>query len=263
MRLLRIRPYAVAGARQVRWGVDLFMAAVVVSVALALAGLTWRLAGYTGEMPVAVPVVAHTGGEPADVGGIVALAPFGTAMAASQASGSGTIKLKGILLAYPASASTALIAGSDGKVDSYGIGAAINGGVIDAIEADQVIIRMPGGLQTLGFALGAPGQAATVGSSIPAGSPLAPPVGKPAPTMGPAGPVAALDSGGFRIGPSSPPALFAAGLRPGDVVEQLNGNAVNGSMNERDLIARAAQTGSAQVVVVRNGQRVSLSLAIH
>jgi len=261
-------------------GIDLFTVVMIGSVALALAGLTWRLTGYTGEMPVASPVAARSSAEPADVGGIIALAPFGTAMAASQATGGGAIKLKGILLAFPASASTALIAGSDGKVASYGIGAAINGGVVEAIEADQVIVRLPTGLQTLGFAGGAQGQS-IAGSNIPSGSPLGPPGGKPGPTANPAGgpggpgpggtgpggfgggPVAGLDSGGFRVGASSPPALFAAGLRPGDVVEQLNGSAVNSSMNERDLIARVAQAGSAQVVVVRNGQRVSLSLAMH
>lgn len=79
----------------------------------------------------------------------------------------------------------------------------------------------------------------------------------------PGGPVAGLDSGGFRVSGSSPQALFAAGLHPGDIVEQLNGAPVIGGMNERDLIARVAQTGSAQVVVVRNGQRLSLSLAMH
>ncbi len=266
MRLLRIQ-----GLRRVQLGIDLFTAVMVGSVALALAGLTWRLTGYTGEMPVASPVAARSEGEPADVGGIIALAPFGTAMAASQATGGGAIKLKGILLAVPASASTALIAGSDGKVASYGIGALINGGVVEAIEADQVVVRMPTGFQTLGFALGSQGQPVASGqtltgsqsganTTIPSGSPLGPLGGKPGPT---AGPVAGLDSGGFRVTGSSPPALFAAGLRPGDVVEQVNGSAVNGGTNERDLIARVAQSGSAQVLVVRNGQRVSLSLAMH
>ena len=277
MRLMRIH-----GARRVQLGIDLFTAVMIGSVALALAGLTWRLTGYTGEMPVASPVTATTSAEPADMGGILALAPFGTAMAASQATGGGAVKLKGILLAFPASASTALIAGSDGKVASYGIGAAINGGVVEAIEADQVIVRLPTGLQTLGFALGPQGQS-LAGSGIPSGSPLGALGGKPGPTAGLSGssgpsgsgssssglgsfgggPVAGLDSGGFRVSGTSPPALFAAGLRPGDVVEQLNGSAVNSSMNERDLIARVAQSGSAQVVVVRNGQRVSLSLAMH
>ena len=287
VRLMRIQ-----GARRVQLGIDLFTAVMIGSVALALAGLTWRVTGYTGEMPVVSPVAASTSAEPADMGGILALAPFGTAMAASQATGGGAIKLKGILLAFPASASTALIAGSDGKVVSYGIGAAINGGVVEAIEADQVIVRMPAGLQALGFALGPQGQS-LAGSGIPSGSPLGPIGGKPGPTAGlpgtagpggsgpggsgpigsgpggsgpggfGGGPVAGLDSGGFRVSGTSPPALFAAGLRPGDVVEQLNGSAVNSSMNERDLIARVAQSGSAQVVIVRNGQRVSLGLAMH
>lgn len=282
IRLMRIQ-----GARRVQLGIDLFTAVMIGSVALALAGLTWRVTGYTGEMPVASPVAASNSAEPADVGGILALAPFGTAMATSQATGGSGVKLKGILLAIPAAASTALIAGPDGKVVSYGIGAAINGGVVEAIQADQVIVRMPAGLQTLGFALGPQGQS-LAGSGIPSGSPLGPPGGKPGPTAGlpggagpggsgpggsgpggsgpvgvGGGPVAGLDSGGFRVSGTSPPALFAAGLRPGDVVEQLNGSAVNSSMNERDLIARVAQSGSAQVVVVRNGQRVSLGLSMH
>jgi len=262
-----MRVYRLRRAGRMQLGIDLFTAAMVASVALALAGLTWHLTGYDGEMPVASPVAASTSAEPADVGGIIALAPFGTAMAASQSTGGGALKLKGILLGFPASTSSALIAASDGKVANYGIGAAINGGVIEAIEADQVIVRMPGGLQTLAFAAGvpgAPGQApATGNSNIPSGSPLGPP-GRPGPMGGPpGGPVAGLDSGGFRVSGSSPQALFAAGLHPGDIVEQLNGAPVIGGMNERDLIARVAQTGSAQVVVVRNGQRLSLSLAMH
>ncbi len=230
-----------------RLAVDLFAVAVVVSVALASGGLIARLAGYTGETPVAVPAVRHVAAPP-DVDGLVALAPFGTALSGVQTPGGGPLRLKGILLAIPASASTALIAGPDGKVASYAVGAPINGGTVDAIGPDTVVVRMPGGLQTLAFA---------PDMDVPSGSPLAPVV-KPGPTA-PDSPI----SGGLRVGPSAPALLFAAGLHPGDVVEQLNGAPVDADTSERDLIARVTRDGAAQVVVMRNGQRVSLNLAIH
>ena len=58
--------------RQVRFGIDIFTGLVVASVGVALAGLTWHLAGYSGAPLVAAAVTGATG-EPVDIGGLLAL----------------------------------------------------------------------------------------------------------------------------------------------------------------------------------------------
>jgi general secretion pathway protein C len=253
--------------RQVRLGIDLFTGLVVASVGVALAGLTWRLTG-TGARPVAV-ATAVSSGDPVDIGGLLALAPFGTVEAASDAANDGSLHLKGILLAVPASASSALIAGSDGKVASYGIGAALGGGVVEAIQANQVILRTPRGLQTVGFSP-TPGAATatTPGVANPGAGFVA--VGTAAPA--PAPPLAPNPAGtpagvGFPITNAAPAALLAAGLQPGDIVEEVNGAPITAGMSAdmvaRDLAGAALRGGGAQVVVLRNGNRVSLRVAIH
>jgi general secretion pathway protein C len=248
--------------RQVRLGIDVFTGLVVASVGVALAGLTWRLAGYSGAQPVAAAMTGATG-DRVDIGGLLALAPFGNAEATSDAARDGSLHLKGILLAVPASQSTALIAGADGKVASYGNGAALGGGVVVAIEADQVIVRTASGLQTIGF------------GTHPAGPPPVTPgtVGKGAGFLAVGAAAAAPGAGvappaqGIRIDSTAPPALLAAGLQPGDIVVQVNGAPVAAGMSPdmaaRDLAAAALHGGSAQVVVLRNGAPVSLRLAIH
>ena len=103
---------------------------VVGSLALALAGLTWRLTGWDdGRDEVAVaerlapPGGAAAPGADADVVRIVSLAPFGgaTAPGGLPASTLGLV-LKGVLMASPPSASTALISVGDGPAAIYGIG---------------------------------------------------------------------------------------------------------------------------------------------
>lgn len=254
---------------QVRLGIDVFTGLVVVSVGVALAGLTWRLAGYSGAAPVAAAMADATG-NPVDISGLLALAPFGTVVAASDGLTDGSLHLKGILLAMPESASSALVAGSDGKVASYGIGAALGGGVVAAITADQVILRTSRGLETLGFRPAAggpapamPGAGAKGAGFVAVGAAVVP---GPAPAIG-ARSAEAPAPAGLRIGSTAPAALIAAGLQPGDIVENINGTPVTAGMNA-DLIGRvlasaALHGGSAGAVVLRNGTRVSLRLAIH
>ncbi len=238
--------------RQVRLGIDLFTALVVASVGVALAGLTWRLAGYSGARPVTAAITGASS-EPVDIGVLLALAPFGTAEAANDAASNGSLHLKGILLAVPASGSTALIAGSDGKVVSYGIGAVLGGGVVEAIQTEQVILRTPHGLQTVGFAVAASGPAAATLGPRNTGTGFVPVGAAPS----------ASSQTGFRIDNAAPAALFAAGLKLGDIVEDVNGAPVNAGTVQRDLASAALRGKTIHVVVLRNGNRVSLRLAIH
>lgn len=268
-------------ARQVRWGLTIFTGLMVSSVGVALAGLTWRLAGYSGVGPVAVAGSANAGSAgSADLGPVLALAPFGTVLAAGDAQGDGSIRLKAIFLAIPHSASSVLIAGSDGKVASYAIGSAVGDGVIDQILSDQIVVRKAGGMQAIGFAavgsnMAAVATAASVGvapTRATAPGPgrekggsdtirtLMPVVG---PDHIPSGSPLASTISGYRIDSSASPALISAGLRAGDVVEQINGTQVGAGLNTREVLAQAMQAGHALVVINRAGQRVALNLVLH
>ena len=274
--------------RQARLGVDIFTGAVVASVAFALAGLSWRLAGYHGMGPAAAPV-APGNSALADIRPVLALAPFGTAMVPAGEGGDGSIRLRAIFLAVPAEASVVLIAGADGKVASYGLGQAVAGGLIEAIQAEQIVVRTATGQRTIGFNPDSSGGAnALAGGTTPpqpstagASAPPLPPTGidairaliprealgrasspSVAPAPPPPQPGAGPGAGGYRVGSAPAPAMLAAGLRPGDVIERVNGAAVGADADPREVMARAAASGVARVEILRNGQRVFLSVPV-
>ncbi len=278
--------------RQARLSVDIFTGAVVASVALALANFTWRLTGDPGIGPAAAPVVAR-GGRAVDIAPLVAMAPFGTAvLVTGSATSEGAVRLKAIFLARPMEASVVLLATADGKVANYGIGSVVGGGVIESIAAEQITLRMPDGLQTIGFNPESNGAPVT-GAQAPSGAsalqpvfnqtaPAAPPpaangvdgiralippstqgltpsrAAPPAPVGAP--PQASAGETGFRIGVSPPPAMLNAGIRAGDIIQRVNGTAVTSATNEREVMARAMSSGTARVELLRNGQPISLTV---
>ena len=99
--------------QEIRFTVNGLTGLVVLSVAAALANLTWRFAGEAGG-PSAVTAAMDAYVAPApppDVSGMINLPPFGKAMvAASAAAPPPDLILNGVLLANPMSASSALIA---------------------------------------------------------------------------------------------------------------------------------------------------------
>lgn len=270
---------------RIRLGVDLFAGAVVVSVALALAALTWRIQGYPGIGPAAAPVAPGPGSD-TDIRPLIALAPFGTAVASTGEGGDGSIKLRAIFMAVPAEASVVLVAGAEGKVASYGVGQALGGGVIEAIQADQIVLRVASGQRVIGFnpTVGATGAAAAGSGANPTTAaasftavPPPPPTGAaairamippsvqglpPPAAIAPSATAGTAPASGYRVGTSPNPALLAAGLRPGDVVVKVNGAAVNAGTTDRDLMASATANGSARVELLRDGQRVSLTVPV-
>lgn len=138
--------------------VRLYAVLMVASVAVALAGLTWRLMGYAGgaEVPV-VPVAAASspGGvraDATDISAMVRLAPFGRSEPGTAAATRLPLTLRGVMQARPAEASTAWIAAEDGKVVSYAVGGAVPGGAtLNSVAADHVILDVGGGLERLDF----------------------------------------------------------------------------------------------------------------
>ncbi len=270
-----------------RVAVDLFTLLVVASVAVALAGLTWRVTGYDdGRSEVAIVTTAATTSV-VDLAPILAFAPFGSS-AVGPAAVSGTISslglsLRGIVLAVPRSASTALIAASDGVVNAYAVGQSVAGGaVIDAIAVDSVTLRTAAGVETLAFpaqaaagvgaaAANSPGAAAVRALIPPSVLGVPPPAAPPPPPLAaapiaPANPAAVLgglgvsaDGSAYRVTATPSPQLLAAGLRPGDVIERVNGIAPAELQSNPGALADAVASGRAQVEVLRDGQRLTLS----
>jgi len=280
---------------------------IVGSLALALAGLTWRLTGWDdGRSEVAVadalpPLGVQAGGADADVARIVGLAPFGggaTLVGGLPASSLGLV-LKGVLMAFPPSASTALIALGDGPATIYGVGQSPTGNaVIEAIGVDHVILKVGETRERLDFpapvatgaadGAAAPGTGMTVApvgqtplspqaqaalaSASPVASaaaasaspPPAPAASGPTPNVGQAAATmgATASAQGYRIGANPSAELRRFGLQPGDVIETLNGQSVGDAANDQQLIARAREAGQATVVVVRGGRRLTLNFPL-
>ena len=264
-----------------------FTLLVVASVGVALASLTWRLTGEAGTSPVAVPL-ARGSGEAADVRALLALQPFGKAMAAgSDTGGGGAVLLRAILLSNPIETSVVLIAGPDGKLAAYSLGQAVGDGVIEVIEAEHIVLRTATGQRIIGFKpetavafapAPAAGQAPVVAApAAPAAAPIppAPLTGaaairalipesargaRPAsPPPAPAAPPPPAASQGYRVN-SVNPAMTAAGIRSGDVVISVNGRAVAAGASESDLMAQAVSAGSARLEIIRDGRRVSFTV---
>lgn len=272
---------------------------VTVSVALALATLTWRLTGWNdGRASVHVaeslPSLGGTGGD-VDVTRIVALAPFGGGLVSSglPESALGLI-LKGVVMSVAPSGSRALISNGEAPAQSYGVGQAPAGNaVIEAIESHRVILRVGDQREALSFPRAAgltvagsplppsasssaiappaatmsPETAAALASAAPVAS-AQPTPASPVPRAAPS-PAASLSSlgvsassQGYRVGRAPSAELRRFGLRPGDVVASLNGEPVGDVAGDRQLFERAVASGGARVEVIRDGRRVILSFPL-
>lgn len=270
--------------RQTRTALDLLTAAMLITVAFALAGLTWRIAGHAGTGAVTVPSGQSAPGAPADVSPVIALAPFGKASTtdASQPTALPLI-LAGVVAADPASLSTAFIAVSGQPAAPFQIGQNVGGATIQGILRDRVILSNAGRTEYLTFpdpnATPVPGAPAVAG-----GAPAAPttvaiqpggkPVGVPAPVAAPQGPppsanpgpgTAALlqrfnatpAAGGYRIGNTGMP-----GLNAGDVLMSVNGSSLSDANAAGAAFAAAQASGSATVQVIRDGKRLTLTVPL-
>ncbi|WP_374648318.1 type II secretion system protein N [Rhizorhabdus sp.] len=271
--------------RQASRAADIFTALVIASVAISLGVTTWHLLGASSAKPATAPVAATPGG-PVDIAPALALAPFGRPDASSAPPTSLALQLRGIILADPASASSALIAPTGGQPVAYVTGQSVpDGATIEAIAFDKVLLRTHGRLERLDLprisangqapaAVAAPppsGAAPTTGPSDGSGSqPLqAFAQGSPSPGAPVGGPLSLLDrlgaapvGGAYRVGTSPSPEAREAGLLPGDVIERINGMPATAVAADRQLLAQIMAAGPAQVEVVRGGKRVTFSFAL-
>lgn len=269
--------------RQARIGLDLFTGAVVVSVAVALAGLTWRIAGHAGTGAITVPSGSTGPAVAPDIGAAVAFAPFGkpSVTDAGQATGL-PLELKGVVAASPAELSTAFISISGQPAKAYKVGDNINGATVQAILRDRVILANGGRSEFLAFpdptltpeqrqaaAAGQPvapaGPAPLVPGAVPAqGQPplrSAPPAPAAPPQAAVAGILQRFDAtptqGGYRIGDNGPPGMVA-----GDVIQTVNGIALSDPAAAQGAFSAAQASGSAQIQVLRDGKRLTLTVPL-
>ncbi|MCD2325097.1 signaling protein [Sphingomonas sp. IC-56] len=253
--------------RQARTLLDVLTGAVVVSVAFALAGLTWRIAGHASTGAITVPSGRSAPAVAPDVAAALALAPFGKASATEAAQATTMpLELKGVVAAVPASLSTAFIAVSGQPATAFHVGEAVNGATIQAILRDRVILSAGGRSEFLAFPdptlTPAQRQAAAAQGPQPG---AAAPGGTTAPAAPPAAGTAALlqrfdaspVNGGYRIGDNGPPGMVA-----GDVIQSVNGTSLSDQTAAQAAFAAAQSSGSAQIQILRDGKRLTLTVPL-
>ena len=140
------------------WVFPLVTALVVLSVAAALAPLTWHLMGErTEELNIPPPELPRPESGAVDLASITAFAPFGSSAPrlADTSAGTATVSaliLKGVMMARPASASTAFIAAPGEDTDIYRQGDTLPGGaVLTEVQGDRVFLQAARGLEVLTF----------------------------------------------------------------------------------------------------------------
>lgn len=269
-------------ARTARIILTTVSAVVVVSVAVAAAGLSWRIRGYHQTEPS----LSHSASQsaPIDTQAAIALAPFGTA--AVDDSGPATslpLQLKGVFAASTDTHAIAFISVSGAAPVPVRIGEAVNGATLIAVRKDRVIISNGGRNEYLAFADPArsidgtkPSGAVSIATPVNESTPLVPGVGLApgnAPGNTPSATPPALPNvseqavlqrldaspspGGYTIGANAPP-----GLQQGDVIESVNGTKISDANAARAAFANAQASGSAQIQILRNGKRITLNVPL-
>ena len=260
--------------RQARTALDVLTGLVVISVAFALAGLTWRLAGHAGTGAITVPSGRSGPAVAPDIAPAIALAPFGkTAGADASQATSLPLELKGVIAATPASLSTAFIAVSGAAAVPFHVGEVVNGATIQSILRDRVILAIGGRTEFLAFPdptlspeQRQAAQNAATQTPQPSAPAIAPGSGMPPPPAAPPAAAAAgllqrFDAspvnGGYRIGDNGPPGMVA-----GDVIQSVNGTSLGDPNAANAAFASAQASGTAQIQILRDGKRLTLTVPL-
>lgn len=245
-------------SRQARTALDIFAAAVIVSVAIALAGLTWRIAGHASTGAVTVPSGARPVATGIDLTPALAFAPFGKGAITDATQRTALpLKLRGVFAAVPAALSVAYIEVGGEAAKPFRVGEAPGGGTIEGILRDRVILRVDGRIEYLAF----PDPTLTAEQQTAAAAPPAQPAAQGTPSSNAVALPSALISGlspvpgGVQIGAGAPP-----GLQQGDVITSVNGRAINTQAQAASALAAAQSLGSAQVQITRDGKPVTLTI---
>jgi general secretion pathway protein C len=258
--------------RQTKLALDLLTAGVVISVAFALAGLTWRIAGHAGSGAITVPSGRSGPALPANTGPAIALAPFGkgTVTDASQPTGL-PLLLQGIVAAQPSSASVAFIVVSGQPATPYQIGQSVGGATIQGILRDRVILSNAGRMEYLTFpdpnaaataqAASQPGTTVAITPGQRPGAPLPNPPPMPVPQVNPQAILQKFNAvpvdGGYRIG-----SAVAPGINAGDILLSVNGTPMTDPQAAGAAFTAAQASGSATIQILRDGKRLTLTVPL-
>jgi general secretion pathway protein C len=178
--------------------------------------------------------------------------------------GNGPLVLRGILLAQPRTASTALISIGDAAPIAFRAGQAVGNATVDAIAIDHVVLASGATRTILGF----PDPAQRT-------APASPPADR-APPNAPALPVIASSANGpamlERFGAtlsgaglavSNPSAVMRlAGLQAGDQIVAINGTPASAVAHNPGLLQPILAAGSARIDIVRAGERMTISVPV-
>lgn len=260
-----------------------------VSVAVAALPIVSRLSAADEVWSAVTRPAPESAGATAraELSPILDFAPFGRAAvqtalsSTSEAAAGPALTLQGVSTSPNPSDSRAILSGGEGQIASYAIGEKVAEGVIlIGIATDHVILDIGGGTQRLDFP--------TDGAAVPSVAAEASTVSTdlqnliPSEQAAPAGrketikalrdklqlnPQAVLDQygitatgKGYLIGDSTPAALLQVGLQRGDLVTELNGRKVGAILADRGFLDEVAASGQAEIVVLRAGEPVSLSV---
>jgi general secretion pathway protein C len=271
------------------------------SIAAAAAPVAWHLGGWSAampEQPVAAAAVALPELEPVRIDPILDLSPFGVVEApvAPDIPISETtldLVLHGVVVQADPTASMAFI-GHEGMSQGYRPDDMIaDRARLVEVASDHVVLEVEGELQTLSFP--EPGNAAPsaetgaatsgpdrlrelVAAQTQGGEASAPQDEGPQTTQDHiqlwrdrirANPQEVLDAiglipteNGYRIAEQHDSGVGLAGLRAGDVVTSVNGQAVGDVEQDRTLFDSVAASGLARVEVQRDGRTIVMSFPL-
>lgn len=257
-------------------------ALLVVAIAYQLATLTWAL--VPGSVPSALP--ASTRGDspaaqPIDFSTLVGASLFGEA--AERPSGTAaptevidapdttlSLTLKGFLSKEGDPNGEAIISSNRGEDRNYRVGQTIDGAdgsTLHAVYSDRVLLDRNGQLETLRLPkeLTASGAGFTAMPPMPQVAPGPPGGGSLRETIAEnasritdivrvAPHVQEGQVVGFRVNPGRDRATFEAlGLRPGDVVTDINGTVLNDPSQGLQVFQSLGETTQANVTILRDG----------
>ena len=253
--------------------------ALIGLLAWQCARLIWAVAtplGPVGNWKAALPTAA---------GDTALLSRFDPFFRLSPATGPATvtslaIKLFGVRVDNATGRGSAIIAGPDGIQQSYAVGDEIAPGVrLKSVQFDGITIDRGGAAEQvfLDQSVAAPVAAPPMPGVPPAAIPSTPPVAVPPPPQAVApgagaDRAAALAAGvsmaprtekgevtGMTVSPRGDGAMFnTIGLKPGDVVTQINGTRIHSSGDIATALWQTPASGVATITVERGGNRVTL-----
>ena len=277
-------PKTLAAANQLLPGwVSLLL---VVVIAWKLAQMVWMLvpapaAGDSVATPARVTSTAVGNDTATEVNAISEAHVFGIADAADEApapvpeeiedlrdTNLSNLSLKGTIASYPAELSIAIISDGGNKEEVYTIGSAVtNGANLHAVYADRVVLNENGVLTNLklpkDFPEGTPRVArrnATTAIRATADtqsiqSVVAQNVSQLSDVIRPTPYFVDGQQQGYRVYPGRNRAQFTAlGLRPGDLVKDIDGQSLNDPTQAMKIFQTLGSSSEVSVTVERNGQ---------